>query len=76
MFNIGMTTKIKNLERTGCSKMHIEQCLHDKNLHEEPKYSFYGKTVTKGTVILHTKNGDYKLKFDEKNNWARAVEIL
>lgn len=76
MFNISMTTKIKNLKKTGCTKGHIENCIHDRNLHEKPNFSYFGKTVTKGTVLLHTKNGDFTLKFDEKNGWARSAEIL
>lgn len=76
MFNIGMTTKIKTIEKTGCTKAHIEQCLHNKNLHEKPNYTYFGKHVSKGTVLLHTKNGDFILKFDECDGWARSVEIL
>lgn len=76
MFNISMTTKIKNLKKTGCTKAHIEQCVWDRNLHEKPNFSYFGKTVAKGTMLLHTKNGDFTLKFDEKNGWARSAEIL
>ena len=76
MFNISMTTKIKNLKKTGCTKGHIENCIHDRNLHEKPNFSYIGKTVAKGTMLLHTKNGDFTLKFDEKNGWARSAEIL
>ncbi len=76
MFNISMTTKIKNLEKAGCTKAHIAQCIYDRNLHEKPNFSYFGKTVAKGTMLLHTKNGDFTLKFDEKNGWARSAEIL
>lgn len=76
MFNIGMTTKIKNLEKTGCTKLHIEQCLNDIHMHGLPHYTYFGKRVSKGTVPLYTKNGYYTLKFDECDGWARSVEIL
>lgn len=76
MFTITVETEIKNLEKTGCTKGHINQCLHDKNMRERPNYLYFGKHVSKGTVLLHTCNGDFTLKFAEKDGWARSVEIL
>ena len=76
MFNISDNVEIKGLEKTGCSKGHIIHCLHDKNKHEKPEYSYLGKFVSKGTVLLHTFKGDFTLKFDECHMWARSVEIL
>lgn len=76
MFNISEKTIITGLEKTGCTKSHIVACLHDKNKHKNPEYSYIGKIVSKGTVLLHTCNGDFTLKFVEKNGWARSVEIL
>lgn len=76
MFNISENTIITGLKKTGCTKGHIVACLHDVNKHEKPEYSYYGKIVSKGTVLLHTCKGDFTLKFDEKNGWARYVEIL
>lgn len=76
MFNISENTIITGLKKTGCTKGHIIHCLHVANKHEKPEYSYYGKIVSKGTVLLHTCKGDFTLKFDEKNGWARYVEIL
>lgn len=76
MFNISEDTIIKGLNKTGCTKGHIVACLHDKNKHEMPEYSYYGKFVYKGTVLLHTCKGNFTLKFNVKNGWARSVEIL
>lgn len=76
MFNISEKTEIKNLEKTGCTKGHIQQCISDKNLHEKPIYEYFGKRVSRGVVRLHTKNGGFWLKFREQNGWATDVEIL
>lgn len=76
MFNISKETEIKGLEKTGYTKGYIQRCLHERKRHDEPKYSYIGKHVLKGTVLLHTCKGDYTLKFNVKNGWARSVEIL
>ena len=76
MFNIGKNTAIKNLEKTGCTIGHIQQCISDKNKHEEPVYTYDGARVQKGTILLHTCQGDFTLKFDVENAWARAIEII
>lgn len=76
MFNIPDHIDIIGLEKTGCKKSHIQACINDKNLHGKPVYSYFGKHVTRGFMLLHTKNGDFTLAFDEKDGWARHVEIL
>ena len=76
MFNIADNKIIVGLKKTGCSKGHIAQCISDKNLHENPKYTYVGKRVQRGAMVLHTKNGDFTLMFDVENGWAREVVIL
>lgn len=76
MFNIGQQTTILGLEKTKCSKGHIQQCISDINLHESPNYTYDGPKVQKGTMLLHTCKGDFTIKFDVESAWARQVEIL
>lgn len=76
MFNISESTKITGLEKTGCKISHIQHCLNVNSMHSKPVYTYYGKHVSKGTVVIHTKNGDFTIRFDEKNNWARELEIF
>ena len=75
MFSIPYNIEIVGLESTGCSRGHIKQCISDKKLREAAQYTYFGKTVSKGTIVLHTSNGDMLLTFDEKNGWARSVSI-
>lgn len=74
--NIGERSVIIGLEKTGCKLSHIEACLNDHTLHSNWDFTYYGKRVTKGTVILYTKNGKFKVRFDEENSWVRTLEIL
>lgn len=74
--NISKNTKITNLDKTGCSIGHVQQCIYDKNLHEAPVYSYDGPRVQKGTMLLHTCKGDFTIKFDAKNMWLRSLEVL
>ena len=76
MFNIGKQTTIVGLEKTKCSIGHIHQCISDVNKHEKPIYSYAGPRVQKGRMLLHTCKGDFIIKFDVENAWARQVEIL
>jgi len=76
MFNIPDDIIIKNLKKIGCKKAHIAHCLSDRNMHEKPQYTYFGKIVSRGTVLLHTCRGDCVLKFYEKNGWARELEII
>ena len=75
MFNIGENTKIVGLEKIGCKVSHLQNCLHEKGKHEVPKYDYFGKFVSRGSILVHTKNGDFTLKFKERNGWAEYVEI-
>lgn len=76
MFNIPDSLEIIGLEKTGCKKSHIVQCVSDHTKHDRPKFDYFGTHVARGTVVLHTKNGDFTLAFDEKDGGARRVEIL
>lgn len=75
MFNVSDSLEIKGIEKTGCTRGHIIHCISDKNAHEIPKDTYFGSTVRKGSMVLHTKNGDFTLHYDEKNGWARALSI-
>ena len=74
--NISKDTKITNLEKIGCSIGHLQQCMHDKNLHDKPQYTYFGPWVQKGTMLIHTCKGDFKIKFDVKHEWLRSLEVL
>ena len=76
MFNISDKIEIVNLEKTNCKRGHIEHCVVDQTRHDEPRYTYFGSKVQKGTMILHTVKGDFKLKFDVKNAWARKLEFI
>ena len=75
MFNIPENIEIIGLKETGCKPSHIQQCIHDKHLHDNVKYTYFGKRVRRGSMVLHTKAGDYLLCFAEKNGWATHLEI-
>ena len=74
--NISTDLNIINLEKTHCKRGHIAQCLADKNMHEAPHFEYFGKRVQRGTVVLHTKNGDFALKFRCENGWLASAEIM
>lgn len=76
MINIPDGFKIVNLEKTGCSREHIQQCLNDHNLRERINWRYLGKIVGRGSVVLHTKNGDFTLKFKTRYGWVKEAEIL
>lgn len=75
MFNIGEKTEIVGIENAKCKLSHIDACLHDKTKREPIKYDYFGKIVTRGTVVVHTKVGDLSIRFKEKNGWAERIEI-
>lgn len=74
--NISPDLDIINLEKTHCKHGYIAQCLAVKNMHEAPQFEYFGKRVQRGTVLLHTKNGDFALKFGCDNGWLTYAEIL
>lgn len=74
--SINESLKIINLEKTGCKRGHIAQCLASKGMHDAPRYEYIGKRVHRGTVVLHTKNGDFDLKFRCENGWLTYAEII
>lgn len=74
--NIKADLDIINIEKTHCKRGHIVQCLADKNMHETLKCEYFGKRVQRGTVVLHTKNGDFALKFRCENGWLTYAEII
>ena len=74
--NISANTIIINEEKDNCSRGHLQQCFHDKNLHGSFFYSYFGTRVLKGTVDLYTKNGVFCVKFDAEYSWLRTIEML
>lgn len=75
MFNIPENLKIIGLKETGCKPSHIQQCIYDKHLHDNVKYTYLGTRVSRGSMVLHTKTGEYLLDFVERNGWATYLEI-
>ena len=77
MFNIG-EIEIKNLKQTGLTKNYLQHKLNEKkggNI-KAVKYSYFGVNIQKGILTLETEKGELNIKFDVKNGWARALEIL
>ena len=74
--NINEKTEIIGLDKIGCTVGHLQACLHEKGMHEKYNYTYFGKKSSKGTVCLHTKNGDFTVKFHEKCGWLQKVEVL
>lgn len=75
MFNISEHTIIYGFENTGITKGHLQQCLMDKNLHEKPVFSYFGKTIFRGTIIIHSCKGDFNLLFCSENGWLKVISI-
>ena len=75
MFNIGEKTEIKGLEKIGCNVGHLKDCLHTNGKHEKPNYSYFGTKISRGTIVLHTKNGDFTATFVDENGWLKEIEI-
>ena len=71
--NIGEKTVIDGLEKTGCGRAHIGQCLSDKNLHKVVRYAYLGKRVQRGIVELHTKHGGFLAYFRCENGWVKEL---
>ena len=77
MFNIG-EIEIKNLKQTGLTKNYLQHKLNEKkgeNI-KAVKCSYFGVNIQKGILTLETEKGELNIKFDVKNGWARALEIL
>lgn len=74
--NIPNELEIINIMKTDCKKAHIAQCLSDASMHDEIKYDYFGQRVQRGKVLLHTKNGDFTLKFRAENGWLTYAEII
>ena len=77
MFNIG-EIEIKNLKQTGLTKNYLRHKLNEKkgaNI-KNVKYFYFGTAVQRGILSIETEKGKFNIKFDVKNGWARALEIL
>lgn len=74
MFNISEKTEIIGIEKTGCTREHLQHCINKKS--EPPKYKRFGKFSSSGTMVVHTKNGDFTIEFAEKRGWAKMVKVL
>lgn len=73
--NISKKTVISNMPE-GITVPHLQACLGTKGLHEKTEYSYFGKRVSRGTIVLHTKKGNWKIKFTEKDGWLKTIEFL
>lgn len=74
--NVPSNLTIINLEKTGCKKRHIAHCLSDRSMHGKTQYDYFGKRVQRGQTVLHTKNGDFALKFRSECGWLTYAEIV
>ena len=70
--NIGEKTRIEGLKNTRCTVGHINHCLNAKDMHEV-KYDYLGARVTRGKVLLHTKNGDFTAQFRAEGGWLEYL---
>ena len=73
MFNIGDKTEL-----VGFSDMKISHIGHQINSGGvlEMNYTYFGKYVSRGTILLKTKYGNLLIKFDERDGWARRLELV
>ena len=76
MFNIGEKTKVTGIEKTGCTLGHIKHNIYMTSMVSDIKYTYFGKSVSRGTLKLKTCKGVFTVRFDERNGWARAIEII
>lgn len=75
MFNISKKTEIHGVENVR-SVSHLQQCLSDRSKHEAPRYTYFGTKVRKGSVLIHTADGDRVVTFREENGWATEIAII
>lgn len=71
--NIGKNTHIEGIEKTKCKVEHINHCLNARGMHEVVRTDYFGPRVQRGTVLLHTKNGDFSAKFVCENGWLQSL---
>lgn len=72
MFNISENTVI-----TGLNDMNLSHIVHQLWAGGiiDQELSYVGPVVSKGIVLVKTKYGVLRIKFDERNGWARHIEI-
>lgn len=68
--------KFVNLELCGCTPGHIVYCFDNWRTHDQPRYDYWGPRAQRGIVTLHTKNGDFDLRFKEERGHLTYAEIL
>lgn len=76
MFNISETsTKINGLPE-GVTFGQLQYSLYHKERHSKPKYEYFGKFVSRGTMDVLVSKGLLKIYFYEKSGWAKEIDIL
>lgn len=72
MFSVNENTIITGLNGMKLSHI-IHQLWHGGII--DRKFSYFGPVVAKGTVLVNTKYGVLRIKFDEHGGWARHINI-
>ena len=75
MMNIGESTIITGLEKTGCKIGHIAHQLGVSGA-SKYHYKYYGPRVQKGTVDITTKNGTFTAEFRCENAWCTYLKFI
>lgn len=72
MFSVNENTIITGLNGMKLSHI-IHQLWHGGII--DRKFSYFGPVVAKGAVLVNTKYGVLRIKFDEHGGWARRIDI-
>lgn len=70
--NISEKTIIVGNEKN-LSRGHIQHCIDTTR--KNTKYTYFGTHVSRGTAEIETKEGKFLIKFNEKNGWAKTIEL-
>ena len=71
MFNLCNSTEVKNFE--GFNMAHIQHQLYADKA-REIKYSRVDRRASRGIATIHTKYGELRIRFEERDGWARMIE--
>ena len=76
MWNFYNGFKVDGAEELGISTRHLEACMNDRTKQLAPvDYSYFGKTVSSGTVKVQTKIGAVRIDFKEKSGWIQSCTV-
>lgn len=76
MFTIPDDLLIVGIEKTECDRGHIQQCLNAQGGHELPHYTFMDPNMCLGTVLVHTRKGDFTLSFAVSAGVVKSLVVL